>query len=108
MKLAAKLGNPCITAPVVDTNPGKPGVQPDCQVIDRIPDGNKLRDEPLPPCSSGNKSPGGSCWDLQDDNTCGDSGFKINVTRTQTAVPGTQQAIKCLTCTGKNTAACMH
>jgi hypothetical protein len=84
-------------------------VQPDCQVIDRIPDGNKLRDEPLPPCSSGTRSPGGACWSLANDGSCDASGFKINVDRgMKDAVPGTQQAIKCLTCTGKNTSQCKH
>jgi len=99
-KLAAKLGNPCISAPVVDTKPD-PGVQPDCQVIDKVPAmvAGGFKDEALPPCSSGRKSSSGACWSLAADNGCGESGFKIDVDRGgQLATPGTQQAIKCLTC----------
>jgi hypothetical protein len=99
-KLAAKLGNPCISAPVVDTKPAA-GVQPDCQVIDKIPGSGPggFKDEALPPCSSGRKSAGGACWQLAADAGCGESGFKIDVDRGgKLAVPGTQQAIKCLTC----------
>jgi hypothetical protein len=105
-KLAAKLGNPCISAPVVDTKPD-PGVQPDCQVIDRIPATGGFKDDPLPPCSTGKKSQGGACWNLVNDPTCGDSGFKIDVDRGgQLATPGTQQAIKCLTCAKPGDARC--
>jgi hypothetical protein len=107
-KLAAKLGNPCISAPVVDTKPA-PGVQPDCQVIDRIPATGGFKDEPLPPCTSGNRSASGACWNLVEDGTCGDSGFKIDVDRGgKLATPGTQQAIKCLTCARPGDARCMH
>jgi len=109
-KLAAKLGNPCISAPVVDTKPQQQGVQPDCQVIDKIPSSKGgYTDEPLPPCASGNKSPSGACWNLTNDATCGDSGFKIDVDRgNKMAVPGTQQAIKCLTCARPGDPRCNH
>jgi hypothetical protein len=107
-KLAAKLGNPCISAPVVDTKPA-PGVQPDCQVIDRIPSTGGFKDEPLPPCSSNTRSASGACWTLVEDGTCGDSGFKIDVDRGgKLATPGTQQAIKCLTCAKAGDARCKH
>ncbi|HXU80158.1 MAG TPA: hypothetical protein VN914_02090 [Polyangia bacterium] len=107
-KLAAKLGNPCISAPVVDTKPTVAGVQPDCQVIDRVPAKGGYKDVPLPPCSSGNRVDG-ACWNLAADGTCGDSGFKIDVDRGgMLATPGTQQAIKCLTCTKPGDMRCMH
>jgi hypothetical protein len=93
-KLRARLGNPCITAPVVDTKP-EPGVQPDCQVIDRVPMGAGYQDQALPQCGSG-ATP---CWTLATDANCGQSGFKISVDRAgKLPPPGTQQAIKCLTC----------
>ena len=64
----------------MDTRADQPGLQPDCQVIDKIPSSKGgYTDEPLPPCASGNKSPSGACWNLTNDATCGDSGFKIDV-----------------------------
>jgi hypothetical protein len=102
-KLAAKLGNPCITAPVVDTKLDMPGVQPDCQVVDRVPMGAGYMDQPLPFCGSG-KTP---CWRLTNDAACTDSGFKIDVDRGgMLALPGTQQSIKCLTCARAGDARC--
>jgi hypothetical protein len=94
-KLAAKLGNPCISAPLVDIKPAEPGVQPDCQVIDAEPaDNGGTNYTALPPCGSGALP----CWKLAADGMCGDSGFKIDVQRSVLPKPRTQQAIKCLTC----------
>ena len=99
-KLAAKLSSTCVTAPLVDTNGGKAGLQPDCQVIDRVPAKGGFNDEPLPPCSSGKRSPSGACWQMDVDTGCAESHYKVNVDRGgKMAVPGTQQAVKCLTCT---------
>jgi hypothetical protein len=94
-KLASKLGNPCISAALVDTKPD-PGLQPDCQVIDQEPaDQGGYTYTPLPACGGG-KTP---CWKLAPDATCSDSGYKIAVDRGGVLPkPGTQQAIKCLTC----------
>jgi hypothetical protein len=84
-------------------------VQPDCQVIDRIPSGNGFKDEPLPPCSNNTRSPSGACWRLAADGTCSDSGFKVEVDRgPKMATPGTQQAIKCLTCAKPGDTRCKH
>jgi hypothetical protein len=97
-KLAAKLGNMCISAPVLDTAPD-PGVQPDCQVVDRVPEAGGFKDEPLPPCGSGRRSASGACWQLVADMSCDASGFKLNVDRGgKLPVPGAQQVIRCLTC----------
>ena len=102
-KLAAKLGNPCISAPLVDTKPD-PGVQADCQVIDQIPgDTGGTVAVALPRCDLG-KPP---CWKLAPDTTCTESGYKIDVDRGGIlAKPGTQQAIKCLTCANPDDARC--
>jgi hypothetical protein len=95
-KLAAKLGNPCISAPLVDIKPAEPGVQADCQVIDAEPgDNGSTTYTALPPCGASGAMP---CWKLATDAKCGDSGFKIDVQRSMLPKPGTQQAIKCLTC----------
>jgi hypothetical protein len=103
-KLAAKVGNPCIGAPLVDTRPD-PGVQADCSVIDRVPAaGGGYQDQALPPCGAGNSTP---CWKLAADPTCAQSGYKIDVDRGgMFAPPGTQQAIKCLTCARPDDARC--
>jgi hypothetical protein len=48
-------------------------------------------------------------WQLQSDASCTDSGFKISVDRGgELPVPGTQQAIKCLTCAKPDDPACQH
>jgi hypothetical protein len=104
-KLRAKLGNPCISAPLVDTKPD-PGVQADCQVIDQEPgDNGQSVYRPLPSCAAGGKPP---CWKLAPDaNNCKESGYKIEVDRAGVLPkPGTQQAIKCLTCAKPGDARC--
>jgi hypothetical protein len=101
-KLAAKLGDTCVTAPVVDTSPTA-GIQADCQVIDRYPTtgGTGYKDTPLPPCSkSGGAKP---CWELTEHAACAVSGYRMDVQRDGMAPPGTQQAIKCLTCANAST-----
>jgi hypothetical protein len=102
-KLAAKLGNPCISAPLVDIKPAEPGVQADCQVIDSEPvAGAEPTKTALPPCGSGAMP----CWKLAADPKCVDSGFKIDVQRSVLPKPGTEQAIKCLTCSKPDDARC--
>jgi hypothetical protein len=103
-KLAAVVGTPCISAPLVDTKPD-PGVQADCQVIDKVPSGSGFMETPLPNCDTG-KTP---CWKLAPDPTCTESGFKMAVDRGGAmAAPGTQQAIKCRTCAKPDDPRCMH
>jgi hypothetical protein len=102
--LAAKLGTPCISAPVVDTRP-EPGVQADCQVVDRIPNDRGVDVVNLASCRDA-KPP---CWQLMADPTCTESGFKIAIDRGgQLPVPGTQEAVKCLTCALADDARCKH
>jgi hypothetical protein len=49
------------------------------------------------------------CWQLQPDADCTASGFKISVDRGGASpVPGTQQAIKCLTCAKPDDPACQR
>ena len=92
--LAARLGTPCITARLKDMSPD-PGLQADCQVVDRLPVTGGFKDTPVAPCSKS----GPPCWTAEMDATCTDSGFKVTVNRGgMTAPPGTQQSIKCATC----------
>jgi hypothetical protein len=96
--LAAKLQNTCVAAPIVDNDDKKPGLQADCQIIDRKIAGAGFMEAPLPQCSmAGGKKP---CWNLVPSSDCRASGYKIDVDRGgQMAPPGTQLAMKCLTCT---------
>jgi hypothetical protein len=104
-RLAAKLATPCITAPIVDTRPD-PGVQADCQVIDRIPRDKGFEDVLLPACGGGNPVP---CWRLTPDSSCAESGFKMTVDRGGQLAPlGAQQAITCLTCARPDDPRCRH
>jgi hypothetical protein len=97
-KLAGRLGNMCLKGPLADTSP-EPGVQPNCQVVDRIPAASGFRQESVPPCSSGARSAGGACWILAADASCEDSGLELEVDRAgQLATPGTQVALRCVTC----------
>jgi hypothetical protein len=97
-KFALVIENTCITTPLVDTDLDKPGVQPDCQVRDRIPrdDGVGYVENPLPNCAFG----GSPCWELTPDMACG-SGYRTTVRRPNNSPPppNTLQVVNCLACT---------
>jgi hypothetical protein len=95
-KLRILLNPSCIAVPLADTRPAEPGLQPDCQVVDRTPmPGGAVREVAFPACSR--SAP--PCWRVTPDAMCGGSGHKIEVDRAgQVAAPGTQQSIRCLTC----------
>ncbi len=96
-KLRLLLENTCITAPLYDTNETMAGIQPDCQVLDQVPEGNnRYKEQAILPCSLNRGMP---CWNLVNDNQCG-SGFRTEVKRADDAPApaGTLQSIKCLTC----------
>jgi hypothetical protein len=102
-RVASQMNSRCINAPVVDTQADQPGVQADCQVIDRIPASvaGGYQDQPVPPCSSGGRSASGACWQLVVNLTCSTSGLQIDVDRGgKLPVPGAQQVIRCATCSG--------
>jgi hypothetical protein len=97
-KIRVAIGEPCVTAPLVDTNTTMPGMQADCTVVDRVSKGvGEWNETPLPQCKAGETRP---CWNLVPDQAqCATSGYKIEVDRKGTTPPaGTQQAIRCLTC----------
>jgi hypothetical protein len=94
-KMAAVFDPNCLKADLVDTDLTKTGVQPDCQVSDRVPNGSGgYTSQPLPGCASG-VTP---CWDLRQDDMC--SGYRIVVTRpgNEMPPPDTVQSVQCLTC----------
>jgi hypothetical protein len=96
-KFALVLENTCITSPLVDTDLTTAGVQPDCQVRDRVPrDEGGYTEQPLPQCQFG----GSPCWELTPDVACG-SGYRTTVRRPNNTPPppSTLQVVQCLTCT---------
>jgi hypothetical protein len=93
LKLRVSLPRPCLTAPLVDTG-ADPGVQPQCLVSDVAPGAPPVL---LPRCDATTSHT--PCWRLSPDPLCTASGFEIAVERGGALPPaGTQQAIKCLTC----------
>jgi hypothetical protein len=99
-KFALVIENTCITSQLVDTNLEQDGVQPDCQVRDRVPrdDGIGYVEQPLPQCGfPGVSAP---CWELTADGACG-SGYRTTVRRANNAPPppNTLQVVQCLSCT---------
>jgi hypothetical protein len=86
------VGNPCISAPVVDTDLLKAGVQADCVVEDQV---NGVI-TPLPRCDLATTKP---CWSLAAASTCTASGFQMAIDRGGKEPPvGLRQAVKCRTC----------
>jgi hypothetical protein len=103
-KLAQVVENPCIDVPLIDTSPDN-GVQPDCAVIDHMPENDGFVDQAIRPCS-GSVSP---CWKLNPAAACQASGFQIEVDRgSSLPPPGTQQVIRCLTCSTPDDPRCKH
>jgi hypothetical protein len=103
-KLAATLSTPCIESSLADTRPD-PGVQPECEVIDRVPDpAGGYDDVAVPPCGGGQPT----CWQLKPDPACARSGFRLEVRRAQPAPQGMQQVIKCLGCTRPDDQRCVR
>jgi hypothetical protein len=95
-QVAARLVNTCFEEQLVDVDPRTPGIQPDCQVADRISKADGYTDVYLPQCRGNDSQP---CWHLVESQECG-SRYKIEVDRQgNMAPPGTVQVMKCLTCT---------
>jgi hypothetical protein len=95
-KMALVIADTCISAPLQDTDADRPGLQPDCQVDERVPrsDGG-YAEQVLPSCDRGTRP----CWELRSDATCG-SGYRTVVRRPGDAPPptGTVQTVRCQTC----------
>jgi hypothetical protein len=86
------VGNPCVSAPLLDTDPMMAGVQPECIVEDKVGDVVTA----LPQCSATAAKP---CWTLSPSTNCTESGVQISVDRGGAApATGLQQLIKCRTC----------
>ncbi len=96
-KFALVLENTCITSQLVDTDLQQAGVQPDCQVRDRVPrdQGGGYNEQALPNCQLGSPP----CWELTADAACG-SGYRTTVRRLNDTPPppNTLQVVNCLTC----------
>ena len=121
----------CFPYPLMDGDPNTPGIQPECQVVERVPCNGPSASCPptgyaessLPECKDGQGLPldpaspqfasvsdnAKPCWYFSYDTSaagCPDApkGQKISVLPTTgTAVPaGTQLALTCLTCPASN------
>lgn len=95
-KIRATVGPPCVDRPLVDIDTQAAGVQADCNVMERTPDGNGRWIEKVVPRCEANLA--GPCWTLTAEPTCTASGYLINIDRKgEMPVEGTQQSIRCLT-----------
>ncbi len=98
----------CIGGPLFDTDEGTPGIQPDCQVSDDLPQGNGSRKQPVPSCTvSGGAKP---CWKLRSAPECPTSGVIFELDRASDAFPpaGTIVSIRCQTSTLVGDPTCRH
>jgi hypothetical protein len=96
-RIRVTVGDPCVTAPLVDIDADAAGVQADCTVLESRPVGNnKYEDFVIPQCKGGENSP---CWNLTAQQSCSASGYALEIDRKNSpALEGTKQNIRCLTC----------
>ena len=96
-KIRVTVGDPCVTAQLVDINPATTAVEADCSVTEKRPIGNNRFEEVvLPQCKGGETTP---CWALSPQPSCTISGYQLEIDRKgSTAIEGTRQSIRCLTC----------
>jgi hypothetical protein len=96
-RIRVTLGDPCITAPLVDIDPATPALDPDCSVLEQRPLGNgRSQDVVIPRCKGGDTTP---CWNLIPTTSCIDSGQSLVIDRKgQMPAEGTRETIRCLTC----------
>jgi hypothetical protein len=88
------VSNPCISAPLVDVDTGRTGVQADCVVEETMMGQGGT---PLPQCGGAN--PAKPCWAIAPANNCAISGFQISIDRGGVMPAlGIQDSIKCRTC----------
>jgi hypothetical protein len=100
-KIRVTVGDPCVTAPLVDTNPATATIEPDCNVVEKRPLGNNRFEEVvLQQCKAGDTQP---CWVVTPSQSCTLSGYQIDIDRHGAMPPeGTKQNIRCLTCLQPN------
>ncbi len=96
-KIRVTVGDPCISAPLVDINPATPALEADCTVTESRPiANNRFEDHVIPQCKGGENSP---CWVVSPQASCSASGYSLDIDRKNSpAVEGTRQSIRCLTC----------
>lgn len=103
-KIRTIVGPACVTAPLIDTNLATTAMDPDCNVVERVPRpgvSGQWNETLVPRCPTGATQP---CWDLVPDPTCTASGQQILIDRKGTTpAEGTQQVFRCLTCPSRST-----
>jgi hypothetical protein len=86
--VANSIGSPCIGAAIADTNPGMPGLQPNCIVEDV--DGATVI--PIPACGSARP-----CWRFEEDPNCTlFDHLKLVVERTAVPPPSAVTRVRCV------------
>lgn len=108
--IAARLDPGCIAERLIDTDDKAAGIQPECSVVDRVPNSvaGGFEDKVIPACGAGGATP---CWRLQapgaEGNMCKSGEARIQVDRGgKEAVPGTLQSVKCRTCARSTDSRC--
>jgi hypothetical protein len=69
-RLAVQMGNPCLPPEIVDHDPGRPGLQPECTVTEGGPEAGGTVERPLPRCET--SAP--PCWRVESEVTCPSGG----------------------------------
>jgi hypothetical protein len=92
-KIVGTVGPSCV--PLVDISQDA-GLQADCSVTERIPNGSGgFEDTIVPPCST---NPGVVCWNAVQVGGCTGPNYLVEINRQGAMAPtGTQQTIRCLT-----------
>jgi hypothetical protein len=66
-RLPIRVGSPCLPAEIVDREPDRPGLQPECVVTEQVPDeAGRAVDRPLPRCEIS----GPPCWRVEPQLAC--------------------------------------
>jgi hypothetical protein len=95
-RLVARMSLACLGTRPADLEASTAGLQPRCEVVERIPRAGGHDEAVLAQCSPGSPRP---CWTVVEDPRCASSGVRAVVDRAGTkTVPGTTQLFRCATC----------
>jgi hypothetical protein len=92
-KLREKATLGCIDEPLLDTGVAA-GLQPECRVVERVPNGTQYTDTPVPACDQSNGFP---CWRVRSDAAC-KSNVRMEIDRGTDASPPPRDTFATVTC----------
>jgi hypothetical protein len=98
--VAAAVNVTCIDDPLADTDPKRPGVQPDCALSERPAErGGRGLERLVPACRPGGPRP---CVRIEPEASCKGSAFRYEVDRAGGPPPGdVEQVLRCAACASK-------